>query len=72
MIVTMNGRKYLDVPYGDKDAAKARGARWDPTAGRWYDPRPPTTGLDRWTGLPDVPDLLPGRIVRSGRGCSWT
>ena len=25
------GRAYLDVPYADKDEAKARGARWDPT-----------------------------------------
>jgi len=62
------GRVYLDVPYAEKDQAKACGARWDPTGRRWCDPQPPTTGLDRWTGLPDVPDLLPGEDRRFGSG----
>jgi hypothetical protein len=53
------GRAWLDVPFAEKDAAKALGARWDPQAKRWYDPRPPTTGLVRWASLPEVPDLLP-------------
>ncbi len=61
-------RVYLDVPYADKDAAKALGARWDPQAKRWYDPRPPSTGLERWSRLPDVPDLLPGEDRSFGSG----
>jgi hypothetical protein len=35
---------YLDVPYAEKDQAKALGARWDPTVRRWYGPRSPNTG----------------------------
>lgn len=57
---TATERAWLDVPFGEKDAAKALGARWDPSARRWYDPRPVTAGLQRWAALPDVPDLLPG------------
>jgi len=29
-------RQYLDVPFREKDAAKALGARWDGAARRWY------------------------------------
>ncbi len=39
-MIQQPARTYLDVPYADKDAAKAAGARWDPTAKRWYDPPP--------------------------------
>jgi len=45
-----------------------RPPRWDPNARRWYGPQPPTTGLDRWTGLPGVPDLLPGEDRAFGSG----
>lgn len=62
------GRAYLDVPYAEKDAAKALGARWDQTARRWYDPRPPTAGLDRWAARPDVPELLPWEDRTFGAG----
>ena len=31
-------REYLAVPYEEKDAAKQLGARWDPSAQRWYIP----------------------------------
>lgn len=61
-------RAYLDVPYGDKDAAKAAGARWDPTARRWFDPRPPTSGLQRWAARPEVPEVLPGEDRSFGSG----
>lgn len=27
---------YLNVPYAQKDAAKALGARWDPAQKKWY------------------------------------
>ncbi|MGH3612524.1 MAG: DUF5710 domain-containing protein [Pseudonocardia sp.] len=62
------GRAYLDVPFAEKDAAKAQGARWDPTARRWYDPRPPTAGLHRWAARPEVPELLPGEDRTFGAG----
>jgi hypothetical protein len=61
-------RAYLDVPYAEKDAAKALGARWDQTARRWYDPRPPTAGLERWVARPPVPDLLPEEDRTFGAG----
>jgi Domain of unknown function (DUF5710) len=69
---TAPDRIYLDVPYRDKDTAKALGARWDPAAKRWYGPRPPTSGLARWVARPDVPELLPGGTEPSAMGCSWT
>jgi Domain of unknown function (DUF5710) len=50
-------REWLDVPFSEKDRAKACGARWDPAAGRWYAPRPGIPGLERWEPLSD---LLPG------------
>ena len=62
------GRAFLDVPYADKDAAKALGARWDPTVRRWYDPLPPSPGLDRWTARPEVPELLRGEDRTFGAG----
>ncbi len=62
------GRAYLDVPFADKEAAKALGAYWDQVARRWYDPNPPTTGLDHWAVRPDVPDLLPGEDRTFGDG----
>ena len=61
-------RVYLDVSYADKDAAKALGARWDPTARRWYDPRPPSPGLERWAARSGVPELLPGEDRTFGAG----
>lgn len=65
---TSRARVWLDVPYAEKDEAKALGARWDPQVKRWYDPRPVTQGLDRWAALPDVPDLLPGEDRSFGSG----
>jgi Domain of unknown function (DUF5710) len=37
------GRVYLNVPYEEKDEAKALGARWSPDNKRWYVPE----GRDR-------------------------
>lgn len=62
------GRHYLDVPFSEKDNAKAAGARWDPDARRWFDPRPPTSALQRWTARPDVPEVLPGEDRTFGAG----
>jgi uncharacterized protein DUF5710 len=61
-------RHWLDVPYSEKDAAKARGARWDPAAQRWYAPRPGMHGLTRWAARPDLPALLPGEDRTFGSG----
>ncbi len=61
-------RIWLDVPYAEKDLAKAEGARWDPGARRWYAPRPGIAGLERWLARPDVPDLLPGEDRSLGSG----
>lgn len=61
-------RIWLDVPYDEKDAAKALGAKWDPQRRRWYAPRVGMVGLDRWTAQPDVPVLLPGEDRSFGSG----
>lgn len=64
----VTSRVYLDVPFGEKDAAKAEGARWDPRARRWFDPHGATPALARWAARPDVPDVLPGEDRRFGGG----
>lgn len=58
-------RAWLDVPYAEKDEAKAAGARWDPQARCWFAPRPGMTELARWAPLPD---LLPGEDRGFGSG----
>jgi Domain of unknown function (DUF5710) len=63
-----NSKVWLDVPYAEKDEAKAQGARWDAAARRWYAPRPGVTALDRWQAVPDVPDLLPAEDRSFGSG----
>lgn len=62
------GRIWLDVPFAEKDQAKAAGARWDRAEKRWYAPRPGMTALERWAAAPDVPDLLPGEDRSCGDG----
>ncbi|RZD80934.1 DUF5710 domain-containing protein [Streptomyces albidoflavus] len=64
----MAERIWLDVPYAEKDQAKAAGARWDPAAKRWYAPLKGMTALEPWTAAPDVPDLLPGEDRTLGDG----
>ncbi|MFC5140132.1 DUF5710 domain-containing protein [Actinomycetospora rhizophila] len=50
---------WLDVPFGEKDEAKAAGAQWDWRAKRWYAPRPGMPELARWLPAPaDVPEDL--------------
>lgn len=42
-------RQYLRVPYGERGAAKAAGALWDPAAKCWYaGPRADLERLERW------------------------
>ncbi|MGO1971612.1 MAG: DUF5710 domain-containing protein [Propionibacteriaceae bacterium] len=56
---------YLDVPYAEKDDAKAFGARWDPAARSWYAPDTAAMRrLARWRPKPTLPEVLPGE----GRG----
>lgn len=61
-------RHWLDVPFSENSQAKARGARWDPAARRWYAPRPAMPGLERWAARPDLPTLLPGEDRAFGSG----
>jgi Domain of unknown function (DUF5710) len=63
-----DNRLWLDVPFAEKDEAKAQGARWDPAARRWYAPRSGIEALDRWQARPDVPNLLPGEDRNFGSG----
>lgn len=63
---------WLDVPFSDKDAAKAAGARWNPQQRRWFAPRPDIRGLDPWLPLPELPPLLPGEDRTFGWGCLLT
>jgi len=46
-------RTWLDVPYAEKDEAKAAGAQWDPEAKRWYAPADRAEALGQW--LPKTP-----------------
>jgi len=59
---------WLDVPFDEKDLAKAAGARWDPSERRWYAPALARESLSRWSAQPDVPDLLPGEDRAFGAG----
>jgi len=59
---------WLDVPFDEKDEAKAAGARWNSSTRRWYAPRAAMAGLERWAAGPDVPDLLPGEDRSYGQG----
>ncbi|MEE9339678.1 MAG: DUF5710 domain-containing protein [Methylococcaceae bacterium] len=34
----VNSKVYLNVPYAEKDAAKALGAKWDAAKKKWYVP----------------------------------
>lgn len=55
----MTDRIWLNVPYREKDAAKAAGAWWDPTARCWYAPREGMTTLDRWRPTPQATEATP-------------
>lgn len=59
---------WLDVPYREKDEAKALGARWDPGAKRWYAPPAAKAALQRWAALPEIGELLPGEDRSFGSG----
>jgi len=62
------GRVYLEVPYSEREQAKALGARWDPAARRWWAPPAATAARRRWPAPPEVPALLPGEDRTFGAG----
>src|SRR5262249_1691886 len=68
MAPARTGRAWLDVPYSDKDHAKALGARWDRAARRWYAPRPGLPALATWAPRPELPDIVPGQDRGFGAG----
>jgi len=61
-------RIWLDVPFEEKDQAKAAGARWDAGARCWYAPRAGMADLEGWTAAAPLPDLLPGEDRTLGPG----
>ena len=61
-------RVWLDVPYAEKDEAKALGARWDVQARRWYAPAERAEQLTAWRPLPPLPDPLQGEDRTFGSG----
>jgi hypothetical protein len=65
---TTSNRIWLEVPYHEKDAAKAAGARWDPTERAWFAPRPGMAALERWTARAPLPHTLPGEDRSFGAG----
>jgi hypothetical protein len=66
--MTDEERAWLDVPFAEKDQAKALGARWDPRARRWYATQVTMPQLERWAALPDIPATLPGEDRTFGGG----
>lgn len=56
----------LNVPFAEKDAAKALGARWDPRRRTWYVPNAAvlriSPGLARWMPQ-DAPAPVPGSLA---------
>lgn len=68
MAPARTARAWLDVPFSDKDVAKALGARWDPAARRWYAPGPGMPAFVRWAPRPEVPEVLPGEDRSFGAG----
>ncbi|MEG0004101.1 DUF5710 domain-containing protein [Comamonas sp.] len=53
-------REYLDVPYGERKAAKAAGAVWDPLARCWYaGPHCDRQKLARWQPHQDEAGAMP-------------
>src|SRR5260370_31336973 len=57
-------RLWLDVPFDEKDRAKALGARWDQNERNWYAPAPGMAPLAPWARLPEV---LPGEDSSLGQ-----
>jgi hypothetical protein len=76
-----NSKTYLHVPYAEKDAAKALGAKWDAANKKWYVP----AGVDpcifsKWqltetAGKPakaTAPSTKPQPLAHSGKSGVFT
>lgn len=51
-----DSKTYLNVPFAQKDEAKALGARWEPAVKKWYVPAGKDLGLfARWLGEDSTP-----------------
>ena len=52
-------KTYLNVPYAEKDAAKALGARWDAAMKKWYAPNTADMALfTKWVGESAIPTAI--------------
>lgn len=65
-------RVTLDVPYADREAAKAAGAKWDPNAKSWYAERvegkEEPAAIGRWKASPErLQELEAERREKAGR-----
>lgn len=61
---------FLNVPYAEKDEAKALGARWNPTKRRWYVPDgTATAAFAKWAG--GAADATAGGAAPAGRVDSY-
>ena len=61
-------REWLDVPFDEKDLAKAAGAKWAWDEKRWYAPNPGVTELERWRAKPPISSVLAGEDRNFGSG----
>jgi hypothetical protein len=62
----------LNVPFHDKNEAKALGARWDPQRRLWYVPdNIDASPLRKWTPTPESPNVRAARyfLAEATRGC---
>lgn len=59
LIAAPAGSIYLNVPYKDKDQAKALGARWDPEAKKWYTAPQSLQALSQWATPEDLAGMKP-------------
>ena len=51
-----DAKTYLNVPYAEKDTAKALGARWDAANKKWYVPGGKDLALfSKWQTSQDIP-----------------
>jgi len=66
-VVVVQIKHWLDVPFAEKDEAKAAGARWDSSMKRWYT-LTPNPDLAKWAAKPALPEVLPGEDRSYGSG----
>ena len=61
-------RTHLNVPFAEKDEAKALGARWDPARKRWYVQDKDLAPFARWLreGAEAATAAAPAKAPRTG------